>query len=288
MDSTAQFHFHARDKGLDLGRVTRIMGILNVTPDSFSDGGFFLDVDRAVARGLEMIQQGAEILDIGGESSRPGAEPVSAEAEIARIGPVISELRRLSNVILSVDTYKAPVAEQAIILGADVVNDISAFRLDPLMPAVVARHGAGVVLMQMRGIPATMQSLPPSPDILAEVKRDLEAAASAALAAGVCRDRILLDPGIGFGKTAADNLAILNRLSFLDDLGFPILVGPSRKSFIGKVTGAGPEDRTAATAVVSAIACLRGAHVVRVHDVKEVREAIRLADSIRGETFIQC
>ncbi len=186
MDSSQQHYlFRARDKVLDLGRVTRIMGILNVTPDSFSDGGRFLDTDCAVAHGLAMAAQGAEILDIGGESSRPGAQPISAEEEIARIGPVIKELRCRSNAILSVDTYKAAVAEQALILGADMVNDISAFRLDPRMPEVVARYSAGVVLMHMRGTPATMQSLPPSPGILAEVKRDLEAAVAKAIAAGI-------------------------------------------------------------------------------------------------------
>lgn len=280
--------FRARDKALALGRVTRIMGVVNVTPDSFSDGGRYLDVDRAVARAMELVGGGATIVDIGGESSRPGAEPVSDEVEIARIGPVLERLRSLSDVMISVDTYKAVVADRALKLGADIINDISAFRMDPSMPETVARSCAGVVLMHMRGTPATMQSLPPSPDILQEVKSDLAVALSAARRAGILPDRILLDPGIGFGKTPEDNLRLINQLESLRELGAPVLVGPSRKSFIGKITGAGPADRILATAVVSAIACLRGAHVVRVHDVEEVHEALLLADAIRGETITRC
>ncbi len=285
---TNQYLFRARDKVLALGPVTRIMGIINVTPDSFSDGGQFLDADRAVAHGLDLIQEGADILDIGGESSRPGAVPVPAEMEMARIGPVLTGLRSRTDVLLSVDTCKASVADQALSLGADVVNDISAFRLDRAMPEVVARYSAGVVLMHMRGTPGTMQTLPPSPEILQEVRRDLTTALSVATRAEIASDHILLDPGLGFGKTAEDNLKIINCLGFIHDLGVPILIGPSRKSFIGRITGAGPGERAAATAVISAIASLRGAQIVRVHDVKEVREALLVADAIRGETISQC
>ncbi len=285
---TNQYLFRARDKVLGLGRATRVMGIINVTPDSFSDGGRFLDADRAIARGLELIEEGADILDIGGESSRPGAEPVPADVEMARIGPVLTGLRPRTDAILSVDTYKASVADQALRLGADMVNDISAFRLDQAMPEVVARYRAGVALMHMRGTPGTMQSLPPSPEILAEVRRDLTTALSVAAQAGIGSDHIIVDPGIGFGKTADDNLKLINCLMLLHELGYPVLVGPSRKSFLGKITGAGPGERTAATAVVSAIASLRGAQIVRVHDVKQVREALLVADAIRGETISQC
>jgi dihydropteroate synthase len=279
----ARYLLRARDKTLELGLRTRLMAVVNVTPDSFSDGGRFLSPERAVEHGLRLVEAGADILDIGAESTRPGAIPVSEGEELERILPVLEGLRRETAIPVSVDTYKARIAEEALRLGADIVNDISALRFDARMATVAAEFRAGVVLMQMRGTPASMHRLSPSRDILSEVRRDLQVAVDKATSAGIARDRMLLDPGIGFGKNAAENLVLLNRLTELAGLNLPILVGPSRKSFIGGILGRPVQDRLLGTAAASAVCILRGSHLLRVHDVGEIGQVARVVDAILAE-----
>ena len=288
MDRSVHF-FRAREKVLELGRRTRIMGVVNVTPDSFSDGARFLDRSHAVDHCLELAEQGADIIDIGGESTRPGGEPISESVELDRILPVIEDLVGNVNALISADTYKAGVAREALKAGADIINSVGAFQLDPEMAPAVADHQAGIILMHSRGTPRTMHQLPRSPDILAEIQEDLRAALQTAFAHQIARDRIVLDPGIGFGKTADDNLRILNRLSFLREFEVPILVGTSRKRFLGKVLGLAVDQNWSgegvllgtAASVVMAIA--QGAHIVRVHDVREIRQVVQTADAILAE-----
>jgi dihydropteroate synthase len=261
------------------------MGVVNITPDSFSDGGRYLEVDRAVERALSLVDAGAEILDLGGESSRPGALPVSSQEEMDRVIPVLTEVRKQVPVMISVDTYKAPVAEAALSGGADIVNDISAFKFDEKMPEVVNRFQAGIILMNMRGTPSTMHKLPPSTDIFQEVYEDLQMAVNKAYKSAISHDRIILDPGIGFGKNAVESLQLLNRLSGLQALQLPILVGTSRKSFIGKVLDQPVGARLMGTVASSIVAVLKGAHILRVHDLEEVDSAARTADAIMTESL---
>jgi dihydropteroate synthase len=259
------------------------MGILNVTPDSFSDGGAYGSVAEAVARGLEMEAQGAAILDVGGESTRPGSMPVPADEEMRRVIPVIRGLAAKTNAVISIDTTKATVANAATAAGARIVNDTSAFADDPEMAEVVRASGAAVVLMHRRGSPATMQEAPRYDALFDELLAELTGRIAAAEGAGIDRERILVDPGIGFGKRLSDNLALHRHLDRLGVLGRPIVFGPSRKSFIGTLTGAPPAERAFGTAAAVAAAVLRGAHVVRVHDVKEMRDVVGVAYAIRGE-----
>jgi dihydropteroate synthase len=258
----------------------QVMGILNVTPDSFSDGGLFAATGAAVRHGLELAAQGADIVDVGGESTRPGAEEVDAADEAARVVPVIRALARECGVPISVDTTKASVAEAALEAGAVIVNDVSALRSDPAMTALVAGSGAGVVLMHMLGTPRTMQADPRYGDVVEEVAGALLGWAAAAEAAGIGRERIVVDPGIGFGKTVAHNLSLLRRLDRLVDAGYPVLVGPSRKSFIGTVLGLGVEDRLEGTAAAVAWSVAAGARIVRVHDVRPMVRVVRLVEAI--------
>ncbi|MBI2371145.1 MAG: dihydropteroate synthase [Deltaproteobacteria bacterium] len=259
---------------------TLVMGVVNVTPDSFSDGGLYLEPDKAIARGLELEDEGAAIIDVGGESTRPGARPIPAEEELRRVLPVVEGLARRLSIPLSIDTYKARVAEQAIAMGASMVNDISGLQFDAALAGVLARAGVPVVLSHIQGTPETMQRAPRYADLLGEVKASLQAGIALAERAGVSPDAIIVDPGIGFGKTAAHNLELLRRLSELQALGRPVLVGPSRKSFIGRVLGAdGLVEEGTAAAVVAAI--LHGANLVRVHDVARLRWAVRMADAIK-------
>lgn len=275
--------FHARDKILELGCRTRMVGVVNVTPDSFSDGGRFLDRSRAVDHCLELVEKGADILDLGGESSRPGAQPVSESEELERLLPVLRDIRNQLPVLISIDTYKSKVAHQALMEGADIINDISAFRLDREMPRIVSQWEAGIVLMHMRGTPQNMQQLPPSPDILEEIRTDLKTALDTASEHHIRRDRIVLDPGIGFGKTFEDNLKILNRLAFLDRFRIPILVGTSRKSFLGKILDLPVDQRLLGTIASVVIAIVRGAHLVRVHSVEEIRQVAAVTDIVVRE-----
>jgi dihydropteroate synthase len=259
-----------------------LMGVVNVTPDSFSDGGRHADPDRAVAHALRLADEGADLLDVGGESTRPGAPPVPAEEEIRRVVPVVERLRARGLALpISVDTTKADVARAALRAGADLVNDVSGLR-DPALAAAVAETGAPVVLMHMRGTPADMQSRAVYGDVVGEVARELEEALRRADAAGIPRERTVLDPGIGFAKTAEHSLALLARLGELRALGRPLLVGPSRKSFIGKVTGAPVEDRLAGTLAAVTACVLAGAELVRVHDVAPARQAALVAAAIRA------
>jgi len=264
------------------GRVL-IMGILNVTPDSFSDGGRFLSPDAAVERALAMEKEGADIIDVGGESSRPGAEPVPVEEELRRVLPVLERLRGKLRIPISIDTTKAEVAEAALRAGASIVNDISALRFDPAMAPLVAKFGAGLVLMHMLGTPKTMQQAPHYEDVVTEVRDFLAERAQYAQSQGIPREAIAVDPGIGFGKTVEHNLELLRRLPELVELGFPVLVGPSRKSFIGAILGLGVEERLEGTLAACAVAVVRGADILRVHDVKEVRRAADLALHLRRE-----
>jgi dihydropteroate synthase len=256
------------------------MGILNVTPDSFYDGGRHAALDAALAQARVLIAEGADVLDVGGESSRPGAQPISADEECSRVIPVITELRRETDRPISIDTTKAVVAAEALAHGADVVNDISAGRLDPAMLDLVAAHGAGIVLMHMQGIPATMQTAPRYDDVVAEVGAFLRERAQAARAAGIDQTRIWLDPGLGFGKRRQDNFALLAHLDRLTALGLPILVGASRKRFLAADEHEPPKHRLAASLAAAALAVAHGASIIRAHDVGATRRATAIADAL--------
>jgi dihydropteroate synthase len=267
-------------KTLELGKRTLVVGVLNVTPDSFSDGGVNFEPDRAIDRAIEMESEGADIIEIGGESTRPSATPVPADVELSRVIPVLRGLASRLRVPISIDTYKSEVAEAAVGEGASLINDVSALRFDPALADVSAREHASLVLMHMRGEPATMQKIPPSVDIFAEIETDLTSAIRVAESHGVNRDQIILDPGVGFGKTLEQNLAIINRLDRFESFGLPLMIGTSRKGFIGKLTGRGERDRLFGTAATVSAAIIRGAHLVRVHDVKEVMDVARISDAI--------
>lgn len=257
-----------------------LMGILNTTPDSFSDGGRFLDQDAAVARALQMAVEGAAIVDIGGESTRPGSDGVSLDEELSRVMPVVERLADQTVVPLSVDTTKAQVARRALDAGAAMINDISAFRNDPVMAEVVAERRCPVCLMHMRGEPRTMQEDPRYDDVVADVLAFLEQRMAFAVAEGVAEEQIVLDPGIGFGKTARHNLQLIHRLDRLSALGRPVVLGASRKRFLGAVLGTGPEDRLIGTVATTALGLERGAAVIRVHDVMPNYEALRVSLAI--------
>jgi dihydropteroate synthase len=261
--------------------MTKLMGVVNVTPDSFSDGGLYLDPEAAIAHGRELAAAGAEILDVGGESTRPGAEMVPEEEELRRVVPVIQG-SVATGAQISVDTSKAAVAAAALDAGAAIVNDVTALRGDPEMAALCAERGATVALMHMRGDPRTMQDDPRYDDVVAEVKAFLAERLEAATAAGIAAERIWLDPGIGFGKTAAHNMELLRRLGELRELGRPLVIGTSRKSFIGRVDGSAAGERLGGTIASSVLAAAEGAEVLRVHDVAEMRQALTVATAILG------
>lgn len=271
---------NCRGKTLTFGEYTHVMGILNVTPDSFSDGGHYLDADRAVAHAKAMVAEGATLIDIGGESSRPGAVPVPAEEELSRVVPVIRALAGAVDVPLSVDTYKACVARHALEAGAHLVNDITALHGDAEMAAVVAEMEAGVILMHIQGTPRTMQLAPHYDDVVDEIRQWLQARVQLAEASGIAPERIIADPGIGFGKTTAHNLEILKRLDAFRELGKPMLIGTSRKAFIGTVLDLPLEERIEGTVATVCWAIAHGADIVRVHDVKAVSRAARMTDAL--------
>ncbi|HEX3294182.1 MAG TPA: dihydropteroate synthase [Solirubrobacterales bacterium] len=258
----------------------RIMGIVNVTPDSFSDGGEFLDPERAIAHGGELAAEGADVLDIGGESTRPGAEGVIAEEELARVAPVIEALARDHGPAISIDTSKLAVAEAALSLGARMVNDVTALRAEPDLAALCAERRCELVLMHMRGDPRTMQENPVYEDVVDDVKAFLAERIEFAVSQGVAEERIWIDPGIGFGKTVEHNLELHRRLRELGELGRPIAFGSSRKSFIGRLTGADVEHRLGGTIASNVIAYANGASMLRVHDVAPMRQALTVADAI--------
>ena len=264
-----------------LGARTLVMGILNVTPDSFSDGGRYLDPSAARARALAMVAEGADLIDIGGESTRPGAAPVAADEELRRVLPVITLLAPLLPVPLSIDTSKAVVAREALAAGATLVNDVTALRGDPAMAEVVAAAGVPAILMHMQGTPLTMQAAPHYDDVVGEVTGWLQEAAADARARGVAPEQILIDPGLGFGKQPDHNLQLLRHLDRLVETGYPVVVGPSRKSFVSAVLSVGPEERVMGTAAAVAVAVAHGAAIVRVHDVQAMSQVARVAEAIR-------
>lgn len=296
----ARFSWQIGNRTLELGARTLIMGIVNVTPDSFSDGGHFFDRADAVNHALRLLDEGADIIDIGGESTRPGATvnveqavvpvhtnrrpSVTAQEEFTRVIPVINEVKRIRpSAIVSVDTYKAAVACAAVENGADIVNDVSGFQWDPHMAETCADLACGVVLMHMRGLPETWRTLPKLEDPVTLVKHELKLATEQAQNAGVARERIVIDPGFGFGKSFEENHPLLAHLEQLASLGFPILAGTSRKSFVGNAMGLGkksaPSDRLSGSLAAMVISIMKGAHIVRVHDLKASIEAARVADA---------
>jgi dihydropteroate synthase len=274
--------WEARGRVLVDGPAPRVMGIVNVTPDSFSDGGLVPSVGSAVARARQLIDDGADLLDVGGESSRPGASPVSLDEELRRVVPLVAALAPEARVPISVDTTKAEVARQALAAGASIVNDITALGGDPEMARVVRDAGAAVVLMHMRGEPRTMQDAPEYQDVVREVRAYLSERVAWAEAQGIPRCRIAVDPGIGFGKTPAHNLEILRNLAPFATLGCSLLVGVSRKGFLGGLTGRPVGQRAAASVAASLAACTQGATVVRVHDVGPMADAIKVWAAVRG------
>jgi dihydropteroate synthase len=265
----------------DLTQRGLIMGVLNVTPDSFSDGGRFMAVEQAVARALEMEAEGADLIDIGGESTRPGAMAVPAEEELRRVLPVVRAVREQTRCAISVDTMKASVAAAALAAGADIINDVSGLHADPDMAAAVAHAGAALVLMHMQGTPETMQRAPSYRDVVAEIQASLRRSMEMAMAAGVARECLALDPGIGFGKSLEHNLTILQDPAAFALDGRPVLLGVSRKSFIGKILGSGdPDSRRWPTVALTSLARERGARIFRVHDVRENVQALRMTEAI--------
>lgn len=271
------YYWKLRESEMQLGERTLIMGVLNVTPDSFSDGGKFNDPDRAFARALELEEHGADIIDIGAESTRPGAHRIVAAEELRRLSPVLKRLKDRLTIPISIDTYKADVAERAIELGAEIINDPSGLTFEPHLARTAANHDAGLILNHMRGRPETWAKLGPLPDPMATIGRDLDAAAGRARHQGIDKARIVLDPGLGFGKRGDQNSLIIARLGELGELEFPLMTGPSRKHFLAHST----TDETAfATAAAVTASILAGAHIVRVHDVREMRAAADVADEI--------
>ena len=273
----------ARGRVLDLGARTLVMGILNVTPDSFADGGRYFDFDRAVAAGLRMVADGADIIDVGGESTRPGAEPVPEDEELRRVLPVVERLAAETDVAISIDTYKANVARAAVARGAVIINDVSGLQYEPALGSVAAETGAALILMHTRGRSRGMYELAAYDDVVADVTRELSSAIDRALAAGVSRDEIVIDPGFGFAKRAQHSYEVLAHLDALAALDRPILSGPSRKSFLQSALGERePGEREWGTAAAVTASVLLGAHIVRVHGVREMVDVVRVADQIRA------
>jgi dihydropteroate synthase len=266
----------------DFSKKTYIMGILNVTPDSFFDGGKYINFKKAVERGLQIAEEGADLIDIGGESTRPGAEPVSVDEELKRVIPVIESLSKKINIPISIDTYKAKVAEEAINAGATIINDISGLRFDPQMPYIAAKYDTPVVIMHIKGTPKNMHVNPVYDALIPEITEYLRNSIVIAKNAGVKENNIIIDPGIGFGKKPEHNLLIIKNLKEFANLGKPILIGVSRKSFIGKILDDAPaEQRLEGTMAAVAVSVINGANIVRVHDVKETVKVVKVVDAIR-------
>lgn len=271
-----------RDFTLDFNKKTYIMGVLNVTPDSFSDGSLYFDKEKAIDHALQLVEDGADILDIGGESTRPGSEPVSLEEEIRRTLPVIEAVSKKVKIPISIDTYKTDVARRALDAGASIVNDISGLRFDSEMPKLVAEYGVPVVIMHIKGRPKDMQANPAYEALIPEIMDYLRISIRLAAKFGIRDDRIIIDPGIGFGKTFEHNLQIIKNLKEFTLLGKPVTVGVSRKAFIGKILGDAPAlERLEGTAAAAAISIFNGANIVRVHDVKEISKVAKVADAIK-------
>jgi dihydropteroate synthase len=271
------YFWKLKNRELTLGDRTLLMGVLNVTPDSFSDGGNFTDPDRAFARAIELEEEGADILDVGAESTRPGSSGISASEELRRLGPVIKRLKGKLSIPISVDTYKAEVAEWAFDHGVEIINDPSGLTIEPQLGRVVSNHDGGLVLNHMRGRPETWAKLAPMREPMATIVKELEATVSRTRGVGIDKSRLVVDPGIGFGKRKEQSALILDRLSELNVLDLPIMTGPSRKSFLSRAT---PAETNYATAAAVAACILRGSHIVRVHDVRGMRAAADMADEI--------
>lgn len=280
MNQIIPLHWKCGETSLTISKRPLLMGILNVTPDSFSDGGRYLDTGQAIRRGHQMEEEGADIIDVGGESTRPGAETVDAAEEISRILPVIEALSSSSSLPISIDTRKAEVASRALSAGASIINDVSGLTHDNRMPRVAADNGAGVIIMHMQGAPRTMQKQPRYDDVLTEIIDWLECRARKLEESGIDRNCIAVDPGIGFGKTLDHNLKLLAGVKKLGDAGRPVVIGASRKSSLGRITGRKTNDRLAASLAVLAFCVLNGAHIMRVHDVKESRDAVETLAAI--------
>ena len=279
--SKTQYSIHCRKRTLTLGKRTLLMGILNVTPDSFSDGGLFFDQNNAVSHGLKMVEEGADIIDIGGESTRPGSKPIELEEELRRVIPVIESIAKEADVPISIDTYKSTVAQRAIEAGAEIVNDISGLHFDPDLAKIAAKWNIPLILMHIRGTPETMQKNVHYDSLFSEILQYLKDSIWRAESAGLDPGQIIIDPGIGFGKTVEDNLLIIKNLHEFRILGKPILLGTSRKNFIGKILNAEAEDRLEGTLSSMAIGVLNGAHIIRSHDVLQAKKALAVADAIR-------
>ena len=266
----------------DPNRETLVMGILNVTPDSFSDGGLFYNTDEAISHALQLIKNGIDIIDIGGESTRPGAKKISEEEEIQRIIPVVKQIRELSSeIIISIDTTKSMVAQKAIQSGANIINDISGFSFDNKMIDVVRESKIPVIIMHMQGDPSNMQNKPVYDDLIIDISSFFKSKIKLATDAGIKKKQIILDPGIGFGKTVGDNFQLINQLNEFCKLGFPVMIGPSRKSFIGTTLNLPVDDRLEGTAAAVAVGVMNGARIVRVHDVKEIKRVVTIVEKIR-------
>jgi len=278
--SRAHYTIRCRKRTFTLGKQTLLMGVLNVTPDSFSDGGLFFDKEKAIARGLKMVEEGADFIDIGGESTRPGSQPLGLDEELRRVIPVIESLAREVDAPISIDTYKSTVAKKAIEAGAQIINDISGLHLDPSLSQVAAKEDVPLVLMHIRGNPETMQRNIHYDSLFSEIIQYLKDSIQRAESAGVNPEQIIIDPGIGFGKTVEDNLLILKNLQEFKILGKPLLLGTSRKSFIGKILNADLTERLEGTLSSIVVGVLNGAHIIRCHDVLQAKRAIAIADAV--------
>lgn len=279
--SRTHYTIHCRKRTFTLGKRTLLMGVLNVTPDSFSDGGLFFDKEAATARGLKMVEEGADLIDIGGESTRPGSKPLGLDEELRRVIPVIESLAKEMDVPISIDTYKSDVAKKAIEAGAQIINDITGLQLDPSLSQVAAKEDVPLVLMHVRGNPETMQKNIHYESLFSEIIQYLKDSIQRAESAGVNPEKIIIDPGIGFGKTVDDNLLILKNLQEFKILGKPLLLGTSRKSFIGKILNADVTERLEGTLSSIVVGVLNGAHIIRCHDVIQAKKAIAIADAVR-------
>jgi dihydropteroate synthase len=279
--SKTHYSIRCRKQTFTLGKKTLLMGVLNVTPDSFSDGGLFFDKEKAISHGLKMAEEGADIIDIGGESTRPGSKPLELEEELRRVIPVIESIAKEVDVPISIDTYKSAVAQRAIGAGAEIINDISGLHFDPGLAQVAAKEDLPLVLMHIRGIPETMQKNVHYDSLLSEILQSLKDSIQRAESAGIDPGQIVVDPGIGFGKTLGDNLLIIKNLFEFRILGKPILLGTSRKTFIGKILNAQVTDRLEGTLSSIAIGVLNGAHIIRSHDVLQAKKVIAVADAIK-------
>jgi dihydropteroate synthase len=282
MSSTFRYRFGEVE--YDLASRTHVMGILNVTPDSFSDGGRYFNIEEAIKHGEKLVADGADFIDVGGESTRPGSEPISIEEEIRRVVPVVGALSKKVSVPISIDTYKSHVAEAALQAGAVIVNDVSAMKFDPKMAPVIAKYQASVVLMHMKGAPKTMQENPTYINVTEEIKQFLRDRADVARETGI--RQIILDPGIGFGKKLEHNIQIFRELGSFTSLGCPLLIGPSRKLFLGTILNLPTNERLEGTAAAVTISILNGANIIRVHDVKEMKRVVQVSDALKPSSLL--